>query len=437
MGEKMENRGRCGVYVGRLFWVALAALFLVGCAEGRGAEVATTAVATPPSPQAPVFADGRPPNLFAELLGKSEAEVDAKIETAWQQLFYGNPDTETVYYPVGDDMAYIKDIGNDDIRSEGISYGMMIAVQLDKQEEFNRIWQWAKTYMYHEEEPYKGYFSWHNREDGSQIDANPASDGEVWMAMALFFASHRWGDGEGIFNYSQQANEILHTMRHTKGNSAVATNTFDEETNLIVFVPSRWRVSQFTDPSYHVPHYYQLWAEWAAQDNEAWVDAAVKSRAFWRTAVHPQTGLFSDYAEFDGTPLHFGGGPSHADFRFDAWRTGMNIAIDHIWFGEDEWAVEQSNRWLNFFLEQGIDSYVNQYSLEGEPLSTDRSPGLIAMNAVVALAADHPQRAEFVQALWDQPIPSGRWRYYDGLLYMMALLQTSGKFTIHAPDNNP
>lgn len=424
-----------------LLSVAGLAIFLGGCGQEMASDssVVATAVPTPVNSAPPhnAFESGNYPNLFTDLLGKSEAEVDAKLETAFEQLFYGDPTTQAVYYPVGDNMAYVKDIGNDDIRSEGISYGMMIAVQMDKQAEFDRIWQWAKTYMYHSEEPYAGYFSWHNREDGSQIDANPASDGEAWMAMALLFASHRWGDGEGIFNYSEQANEILQTMRHTEETSNLAANMFDEETNLIVFVPTRGRVSQFTDPSYQVPHYYQLWAEWADADNEAWADAAVKSRAFWQTAVHPQTGLFPDYANFDGTPLHFGGGGSHKDFRFDAWRTGMNIAVDHIWFGEDEWAVSQSNRWLSFFLNEGIDDYVNQYSLDGEPLSTDRSSGLIAMNAVVALAADHPQRAEFVQALWDLEIPSGQWRYYDGLLYMLALLQTSGNFQIYTPKSNP
>ncbi|MGB5991116.1 MAG: glycosyl hydrolase family 8, partial [Desulfobacterales bacterium] len=172
------------------------------------------------------------------------------------------------------------------------------------------------------------------------------------------------------------------------------------------------------------------------EDNAQWLDAAVKSRAFWKTAVQPETGLFPDYAEFDGTPTDYGSSDYHKDFRFDAWRTGMNIAMDYIWFGKDEWAVEQSNRWLDFFVDQGLDSYVNQYTLDGEPLSNDCSPGLVAMNAVTALAANHPRRAEFVQALWDLQVPSGRWRYYDGMLVMLALLQVSGNFQVYGPDPN-
>ena len=82
----------------------------------------------------------------------------ARIDAAWDQLFYGDDDSERVYYPVGEDMAYIMDIGNGDVRTEGMSYGMMIAVQLDKKEEFDRLWKWAKTYMYQSDGPYQGLF---------------------------------------------------------------------------------------------------------------------------------------------------------------------------------------------------------------------------------------------------------------------------------------
>ncbi len=57
-------------------------------------------------------------------------------------------------------MAFIGDILHKDVRSEGMSYGMMIAVQLNKKNEFDRLWKWAKTYMQHKTEPSKNYFSW-------------------------------------------------------------------------------------------------------------------------------------------------------------------------------------------------------------------------------------------------------------------------------------
>ena len=108
--------------------------------------------------------------------------------------FTVDDEIERVYYPVGSDMAYISDIANADVRSEGMSYGMMIAVQMNKKEEFDRLWKWAKTYMYQNDGGYTGYFAWHCKTDGTQLAANPASDGEEWFIMALYV--RRWTMGQ-------------------------------------------------------------------------------------------------------------------------------------------------------------------------------------------------------------------------------------------------
>ena len=220
-------------------------------------------------------------------------------------------------------------------------------------------------------------------------------------------------------------------MLHKAEDKTVATAMFDPETKLVVFVPTQGRVSQFTDPSYHVPHYYALWAQWATEDNDFWHDATEASRAYLKLAEHPETGLMPDYAEFDGTPVQFGGG-NHDRFAYDAWRTTMNIALDHAWNGADPWQVEHVNRILNFFYSEGIGSYKAEYTLDGEALVLHRGTGLIAINgAGAALASTEEHRVEFVQALWNQKPPSGQYRYYDGLLYFMSLLIASGNFQVY------
>ena len=227
-----------GVYPRRRFLklAAAAALPLLGACSrvtpqvpGSAAQPGGTTVTTAnPAFESSVYRD-----LFAER-GRSAQEVAAKIDAAWQSLFASTDDNRRVYYPAGGNehgpVAYVKDIGNGDIRSEGMSYGMMIAVQLDKRAEFDAIWNWAKTHMQHQEGMWQGYFSWHNREDGTKIDNNPASDGEEWLATALFFAAGRWGGSEGIYNYRAEADAILNTMLHKtdmlRGSSRV-TNMFD------------------------------------------------------------------------------------------------------------------------------------------------------------------------------------------------------------------
>lgn len=378
------------------------------------------------------FYTGEYRNVLAEY-GIPQEEIDARINEIFEQFFYGDDDTERVYYPVGDDMAYIYDTGSEDVRTEGMSYGMMVAVQLDKQEEFDRIWRWTRTYMYNEDAPFEGYFAWHCTREGDKIDSNPASDGEVWFVMSLLFASARWGNGEGILNYEAEAYAILNTMLHKEdGAGGIDTNLFDEESRQIVFVPRRGEVSQFTDPSYHMPHYYELWARWAPQDNDFWAEAATASREFFHNAAHPETALMTNYAHFDGQPKPWG---DYGDVYYaDAWRLGMNIGTDWAWFGADPWQVTWANDYLRFFYEQGIDHYSDKYSWDGEPLSPWHSEGLVATNAVAAgFAADDPVAAEFIEAFWDTPFPTGQWRYYSGWLYLMSLLHLSGNFQIYTP----
>jgi oligosaccharide reducing-end xylanase len=201
---------------------------------------------------------------------------------------------------------------------------------------------------------------------------------------------------------------------------------------MVVFVPNG-EADDFTDPSYHVPHYYELWALWADTEQGFWRAAAAASRKFLKRAAHPETGLTPDYANFDGRATDAPWGGDHADFRYDAWRTGMNIAVDWIWFARDEWAVTQSNRLLEFFHAEGMKTYGGLYTLAGQKLANEQNPGLVAMNGAVSLAATTALRTEFVRAVWDMPVPAGPGRYYDGLLYMLSLLQLSGNFRIHEP----
>jgi oligosaccharide reducing-end xylanase len=393
------------------------------------------------STQRGAFSSGEYRNLFLER-GKDLASIEAKIADAWQSLFDSQDDERRVYYPAGENqfgpMAYIKDIGNGDIRSEGMSYGMMIALQLNKQAAFDAIWNWANTHMRHKDGVWKGYFSWHNTDDGTKIDNNPASDGEEWMAMALLFAAHRWGSSPHKIDYLAEANSVLDTMLHRTDmvkDAPLVTNMFDANEHQVVFVPSGAEAT-FTDPSYHLPAYYELWSRWAMgyngqrdQDRAFWQSCANTSRDFFQKTSHPSTGLAPDYANFDGTPRARGG---HDAFRFDAYRTIANVAVDYAWFGVDKRERELCDRLQAFFANN--PGYVNQYTLDGQPLSKDRSPGLIAMNAVASLAASNQeQAATFVDALWELSVPTGTWRYYDGLLYLMALLHVSGNFRIYAP----
>jgi oligosaccharide reducing-end xylanase len=401
---------------------------------------------TPPPPPPPVPAStgaavsGTYRNLFKEWNASiTDAQITAKINSYWDSLFANTDDTKRVYYPAGSNangaLAYILDTGNSDIRSEGMSYGMMIAVQMNKQSEFKALWNYAKSILQHKTTARSGYFAWQVGTGGNIMDPNPASDGEEYFATALLFAGNRWGNGTGIYNYTAEANAILNTMLHKEDmNGGVVDsiyNMFNKTQKQVVFVPYATSAN-FTDPSYHLPAFYEVWAREAsgyngqqAADRQFWRDAATTSRAFFTQTTNATTGLNPDYAEFSGVPNNTG---SHGEFRFDAWRTAVNWSVDNAWWASDATERTLTNKLHSFFTGQGVSSYFNQYSLAGAALSSDRSPGLIASNGAAALAATNVQAWKFVEAQWNLTPPTGQYRYYDGLLSFMGLLHASGSF---------
>jgi endo-1,4-beta-D-glucanase Y len=82
----------------------------------------------------------------------------------------------------------------------------------------------------------------------------------------------------------------------------------------------------------------------------------------------------------------------------------------------------------------GIGDYTAEYLIDGTrvPGRSTNVPGLAAMNAVAALASNLTLAWDFIDALWQEPIPTGddrdSDRYYSGCLYLEALLHLSGRY---------
>ena len=398
-------------------------------------------LAPPILPEQGAYYTGQYRNIFAEA-GYTEEQIQQRIDRLWATYFEGDKNSERLYYESGTDMAYILDVNNSDVRTEGMSYGMMLCIQLDRQAEFNALWKWAKTYMqFPSDDERRGYFSWQCGTDGSKKGNTPASDGEEYFVTALMFASGRWGDGEGIYNYSREANYILDMCMEKPAKDvnpySSFTSLFDPEENQVVFVPYASAAS-FTDPSYHLPAFYELWSRRADNNRDFYAGLAAKSRSMFPKFANATTGLMPDYANFDGSPHH--GDGDHADFLYDAWRCIMNMAIDYAWFKPaDTPYTELVNRIQSFFLSKGITTYHSVYTLDGEDKNgnTDHSPGLVACNASGSLASDSKNAWKFVHNFFDTAIPTGRYRYYDGCLYFLNWLNCAGRYRIYTPSDKP
>ncbi|MBN2613296.1 MAG: glycoside hydrolase [Bacteroidales bacterium] len=382
-------------------------------------------------------------NLFLEA-GYSKEEIDKKIEKAYDDLFIG---PERIYFETGDSMAYVSDMKNRDVRSEGLSYGMMVAVQLNKKEVFDRIWRWSKHYHQHQSGHREGYFAWSFDPEAMKRNAeNSASDGELYFITALFFASNRWGNNTGI-DYYAEARRILDAM-WTKDGTGNVYNLINTEHRQITFVPEG-DANNWTDPSYHLPAFYEIWAEYAKDGHEQFYrDCADTSRAFLHRACHPVTGLNSDYTDFSGKPHPTPWMPE--GFRYDSWRVPMNIAMDYTWYGKDKvWQEDYAARFQNFLRSKGIDTFEDQFNLDGsrpdfilqagDYRKLRHSLGLVATAATASLIGNDEKSHDFVHKLWNaklEPYENGYFDpYYDGLLYLFSLMHLSGKYQIITPES--
>lgn len=388
-------------------------------------------------------------NLFVEA-GYTPQQVETRVQEVFDSLFFG---PRRIYFEVEDSLGYVSDIKNKDVRTEGMSYGLMVSVQMNRRDVFDRLWRWAKKYMQMTEGPNQGYFRWSCRIDGSSNSGGAASDGELYFITTLLMASNQWGN-EGSINYLAEAQYILNQVQPREveypawGNRPARRATIsliDPKTNLITFVPG----SDYTDPSYHIPVFYEIWAKYA-QDGRSdyWMQCARASREYMHHATHPVTGLNPDYSNYDGS-LRGSRGIIGDCFRYDSWRVPMNMAMDYTWSGgaDAEWQQEYATRIQDFFYRQGIDSFLDQYNVDGTAperiLSAGgytlrrHSVGLVATLAAASLVSQHPARMEFVRRLWGTshlPYSDGYYdAYYDGLLRLFAFMHLSGRYRIIEP----
>jgi oligosaccharide reducing-end xylanase len=384
---------------------------------------------------------GKYPNVF-KAAGYSQNAIDRKIADAYHEVFEG---PNRVYFAVGDTMAYVSDVKNHDARTEGLSYGMMIAVQLDKKDVFDRIWRWSKKYLQHQDGPRQGYFAWSIYPQTMKRNSEgSASDGELYYVTSLLFAANRWGNDTGI-NYYAEARRILDAMWKKDGTGNVY-NLINIEHKQISFVPEGNNYN-WTDPSYHLPAFYEVWALYAKDGHEQFYkDCADTSRAFLHRACDAVTALNADYTEFSGKPHATAWMP--AGFRYDSWRVPMNITMDFIWFGRDRsWQQDYAARFQRFLRSKGLDAYEDQFNLDGSRpefilqagsvKKLRHSIGLVATAASTAQISGIKQGRDFVNAIWNAklaPYSDGYYDpYYDGLLYLFSLMHLSGKYQIIKP----
>ena len=362
---------------------------------------------------------------FKTILGKTDEEIQKKMDDLWNHYFKGDNNSK-VYYDKGNE-AYIKDINNNDVRSEGMSYGMMIAVQTNHKEEFDKLWNWAKNHMWHKSGGWDGYFAWQRSESGTGGDDNCAPDGEMYFMMSLLFAANRWDDSK----YMDDAQYILKKMWDNGQHSL-----FNPQHYVITFQP-QGNENNFSDPSYDLPAYVDLFARWSTSNQDKWSKAAKATRDHLYKSSNTKSGLFSDYNNFDGTPHGVSYNGNAEKYMYDAMRCAMNFGMDYYLFGADSARQEEMARRIIDFFEK--DGYKHaRFNWDGSNPQEQYTLGETGANAVAAMALINDSKYDAavkknLQMAWDAQFMTGQYRYYDGLVHYLAMLHLSGTFKIWKP----
>jgi len=270
-----------------------------------------------------------------------------------------------------------------------MSYGMMVAVQLGKQTDFDRLWTWVKTHMAQgcSGDKCTGQIAWSCATSGSKKSTGGAPDGEEYMATALIFARNRWGD-TGKFKYGTEAQWVLDVIR---------TQYFHTNPHLPKFVAN----SNTTDPSYILPAFYQAWACFDATNAAFWNTAITDGRAFFHKGVDG-SGVCPYQSSWDGSQ------PQVANS--DSVRCVANLMMDYNFFKVDAW---QSQTYAPMFAAHEKNA--------GPPSSY--------CDALLGFGLPAADGKPFVDKLWSANVPSHD--YWNGVLYMLSLLHVSGNFKLY------
>jgi oligosaccharide reducing-end xylanase len=372
-----------------------------------------------------------PPNAYTAVLGKTAAEITEKLESGFAQLFGDETVLQSIYFPdEATDSYYIYDTLHKDVRTEGMGLGMLVAVSLGKQTEFDALWRYSKAKLQLTAGAAAGYFR--SRCDISDTVARDCVDpyGLEQFTMALLLARARWGADLTGVDYRVDARSLLALMR-TKviANGGIVdgvTNTFDSDTKLAYDEPVN-DGQPFLQTALAIPAYYDLWAQ--VTGDPFYTDAARAARGFLSVAAHAETGLYPKAANFDGSPRD--GLAGH--FTAEAFRVHVNMALDEHWGTPAAEQVAIINRMLAFFKSKGLSAYGSSYTLDGDTvLKKDHSAEVVMVNGVIAsistiAAAD---RTAYIQAAWNLTPPIAESRYYSGLMYLAGNLLLSGRLRV-------
>lgn len=324
--------------------------------------------------------------------------------------------------------------------SEGIAYGMLIAVYMNDQSLFDDLWRYALLHPSSVPWPGSGktmLMDWYILSDGSvnpgsdaQGDpggAGAATDADEDMAWALVMADRQWG-GKGQLDksYLEYAKQLLGDIW-----------TYEILDGKLPKNGSGWGDWDNLNISYFAPSYYRVFAKVTGKSD--WESSVVKT--VYDTI---EQNLSSEYGNLDnGLVRAFStskGGTVEGQkdwHQYDSCRTPFRIALDACQSNETR-ARNYLAKISGFYSSKGATKIVDGYKLDGSeyPEPDTKSRGYQGRSAAfigpAGVGAMHDSKYQsFIDEVWNLLRQNNLWhggQYYDESWTILSMLMLSGNF---------
>ena len=202
--------------------------------------------------------------------------------------------------------------GNDTV-SEGIAYGMMIAVYFDDKPLFDGLYTYWKAKQFNS----TGLMTWCIPAGSGSCSASggTATDADEDAAFAMLMASKQWPSG----GYSGTATTLINAVMST------------DMSGSYIKAGSNYSASQITNPSYFAPAFYRVFgSSWnsLASNSYTLLNAALQGRSNGLVAAWCTGGTCSGPAS--------NGGADDMRYQYDSHRIPWRIGLDYCWNGTPE-----------------------------------------------------------------------------------------------------
>lgn len=300
--------------------------------------------------------------------------------------------------------------GNDEIVSEGIGYGMVLAAVFGDREILDGLWK-----FYNRRLNDNGFMHWKIQGcDANVTGWNSATDAELDVAMALLIADCQWGDLTAT--YRDDAEEIINLVKEHEVQTGCGTP------NAVLKPGDAWGGCSCTNPSYFAPGYYRAYAQFTG--DSFWNDLADDTYVTLKANAHETTGLVSDWCSGSGNS-----GCSEwqsGDYGYDAARTPWRIAVDYLWWGNQD-AKEWLTTVTNWVRETGIENIGDGYEQDGTKISSTHNSTFVGAFALGAMCVSQADADDFHEEFVNLGGTSDA-AYFQTTLRALYLLVSSGNF---------